>query len=570
MKPTLDEQDMTVYASDAQTIQEPYGSDYSQGVRVGRTIPAKWWNWLFKAATSRLHQAYLDILNLFTEATNLLLDVGITPDASDSTQLSQAIAAKADEQIEVYVSENKLKEFKYWYLTANNGLPTDTYSGNLIELENGTVLLGYRAVSAQPSYRFSTDGCENWEPFIYNTTSGGSYSITPFCFCNGKYLFITERTLAANTVSIQESEDIQGVRYPYNPVATINVTQPVSSDRYDIFYTIIGTDVYIMHHYGILLKYDSVLKTLSDTGVTAYSLGLTPQTYTDGVGIHSVKAVQINGKYFVGSLVFDGTNWANACPTMDSSSFAPSPINVKPNTVLADGKIYFTSLQYYDPRTTVPLKVPVYDMATGTSSVLPYYTWYNQVRDVLVCFKDFENGDFTPVFSYDCVNFTEIPITPPQDNTYRQFNLNVAQLSDGYLIAYHQYTSTNNHIIYFYYIRGELSGDLSKYEVRTQSNPYYAGTGFLVRGFENSDVCFIAVLNDGGYERRYRVFDKGERLERLEFIGTPTPVFDRPAYNVPLMPYIMKQPFSARSGYWQITVSKASVNTVADYTLYLQ
>ena len=106
MKPTLDEQDITVYASDAQTIQEPYGTDYTQGVRVGRTIPAKWWNWLFKAVTTRLHQAYADLTNLFTELTNLLTDAQITPSASDNTQVKQAVAVKANEQITIYL-ENK-------------------------------------------------------------------------------------------------------------------------------------------------------------------------------------------------------------------------------------------------------------------------------------------------------------------------------------------------------------------------------------------------------------------------------------------------------------------------------
>jgi hypothetical protein len=113
MKPTLDEQDITVYASDAQTIQEPYGTDYTQGVRVGRTIPAKWWNWLFKATTTRLHQAYVDLTNLFTELTNLLTDAQITPSASDNTQIEQAVTVKANEQIAKYM-ENKQGFPTHW------------------------------------------------------------------------------------------------------------------------------------------------------------------------------------------------------------------------------------------------------------------------------------------------------------------------------------------------------------------------------------------------------------------------------------------------------------------------
>lgn len=104
MKPVLDEQEPTVYASAAQTIQEPTGSDYSQGVRVGRTIPAKWWNWLFKAVTSRLLQAFNDVSNIFTELKNFIEGAGITPSALDNTQVAQAVGAHADKVIEDYLA----------------------------------------------------------------------------------------------------------------------------------------------------------------------------------------------------------------------------------------------------------------------------------------------------------------------------------------------------------------------------------------------------------------------------------------------------------------------------------
>lgn len=113
MKPTLDEQDISVYATDAQTIQEPQGSDYSQGVAVGRTVPAKWWNWLFKAATSRLHQVFMDITSIFTELKNLILDAGLTPSGADDTQVIQAVVVKADTQIDQFVL-NKRGYIRSW------------------------------------------------------------------------------------------------------------------------------------------------------------------------------------------------------------------------------------------------------------------------------------------------------------------------------------------------------------------------------------------------------------------------------------------------------------------------
>ena len=106
MRPALDEQELTVYASNAQTIQEPYGSDYSQGVRVGKTIPAKWWNWLFNAVTARLVKAFNDVTDIFTEIKNFIQNAGITLSASDDGQAVQALTVYADSSITEYVTES--------------------------------------------------------------------------------------------------------------------------------------------------------------------------------------------------------------------------------------------------------------------------------------------------------------------------------------------------------------------------------------------------------------------------------------------------------------------------------
>ena len=104
MKASLDEQELEIYASAAQTVQEPLGSDYTQGVRVGKTIPAKWWNWLFKAVTGRVRQAYEDVLDIFTELKNVIVGAGITPSAEDSTQLSSSISTHTNLRIAEYTN----------------------------------------------------------------------------------------------------------------------------------------------------------------------------------------------------------------------------------------------------------------------------------------------------------------------------------------------------------------------------------------------------------------------------------------------------------------------------------
>ena len=122
MIPSLSQETLTQYASDAQTIQEPTGTDYSKGVSAGRTIPAKWWNWLFSAVTKRAGQSKTDAQNMLTELTNVVTDAGITPDAEDDTQLSQAVAAKADAQINNFVSD-KLEYMQKWFIAGTEGLP---------------------------------------------------------------------------------------------------------------------------------------------------------------------------------------------------------------------------------------------------------------------------------------------------------------------------------------------------------------------------------------------------------------------------------------------------------------
>lgn len=125
----LSQDSVAEYASDAQTIDEPLGTDYSQGVRVGRTIPAKWWNWLFSAVTKRAGQSKSDAQNMLTELQNVVTDAGIPLDASDNTQLSQAIDAKTEAQITDYV-DKKRRFISLWYKINTTGLLPVPTGGN--------------------------------------------------------------------------------------------------------------------------------------------------------------------------------------------------------------------------------------------------------------------------------------------------------------------------------------------------------------------------------------------------------------------------------------------------------
>ena len=129
----LTQETITPYASDAQTTQEPQGTDYTQGVKVGRTVPAKWWNWLFNAGTKRLAQSKNDAQDMLTEMQNVITDAGIALDGSDSTQLSQAVTTKADEQIDKFI-EAKRGFISRWIACGTEGLlpPRTTGSGDKV------------------------------------------------------------------------------------------------------------------------------------------------------------------------------------------------------------------------------------------------------------------------------------------------------------------------------------------------------------------------------------------------------------------------------------------------------
>lgn len=119
----LSQEDISEYATNALTIAEPLGTDYTQGVQVGKTIPAKWWNWLFRATTKRIHQAKTDASNMFTELKNTVTDAGIIPDPTDNTQLAQAASVLSVRGVDSYIQEKKRGYFSNWTTENCTGIP---------------------------------------------------------------------------------------------------------------------------------------------------------------------------------------------------------------------------------------------------------------------------------------------------------------------------------------------------------------------------------------------------------------------------------------------------------------
>lgn len=65
-------EDIKEYAKDSQTKQEPTEQNYAEGVKVGWTLPAKWWNWLMNAFTKRFRETKATVDSMYEELSNLM------------------------------------------------------------------------------------------------------------------------------------------------------------------------------------------------------------------------------------------------------------------------------------------------------------------------------------------------------------------------------------------------------------------------------------------------------------------------------------------------------------------
>jgi hypothetical protein len=65
-------EDIEEYAKDSQTTQKPTDQNYAEGVKVGWTLPAKWWNWLMNAFTKRFRETKATVDSMYEELSNLM------------------------------------------------------------------------------------------------------------------------------------------------------------------------------------------------------------------------------------------------------------------------------------------------------------------------------------------------------------------------------------------------------------------------------------------------------------------------------------------------------------------
>ena len=91
MKPAKDIKTMGVYASESQYVNGPTEEQQASGTVPLDTLPADWWNWLWKEITIRINEAASDVQGLYQEILAILGEANITPDPLLTNQLLEAI-----------------------------------------------------------------------------------------------------------------------------------------------------------------------------------------------------------------------------------------------------------------------------------------------------------------------------------------------------------------------------------------------------------------------------------------------------------------------------------------------
>lgn len=313
MIPNLSQETITEYASEAQTIQEPTGNDYVQGVKVGKTIPAKWWNWLFRAATRRLGQVRVDAQNMLTELQNVVTDAGMTLDGSNDMQLVQATRGEADKQITNYVNNLKFGFTCDWYETAViiddvSIVDVDITFDNLTFTKNGESLIAFARDIAVTNgqgtlehhyYKYSTD-FEHWYTYSNAGTSNSMYAKS-VCI-NGK-IYSFNAAYYVTKVYVNNIDSLAAA-----PTQLLHVA---SNNGYPPFMTLIDGIIYVFADTGALYKIDTSTDTVEQVQAVA---GLYQHKAQSDSKV--IEAVTIDDRVIVGNLIFTGSTFE---PLVDAS-----------------------------------------------------------------------------------------------------------------------------------------------------------------------------------------------------------------------------------------------------------
>ena len=101
----------SVYAdSDQAVVEKPGNPYYTDGVDVGYTAPAKWWNWLWRHVTTWLKDSKTDREAMRAEMSSTLTAASISASDADNHQLSKAVDTVAFADTGAYDNEEVTEE----------------------------------------------------------------------------------------------------------------------------------------------------------------------------------------------------------------------------------------------------------------------------------------------------------------------------------------------------------------------------------------------------------------------------------------------------------------------------
>lgn len=113
MQSTVAQQDISIFSTDPTGVKEqPQGSNYIDGVDVGYTAPAKWWNWFWNKLTSFLTNSKADRNSMLAEMQSALSAASMSADPTKDNQLSEAIDIISNDTIEAYDTEEITEEIE--------------------------------------------------------------------------------------------------------------------------------------------------------------------------------------------------------------------------------------------------------------------------------------------------------------------------------------------------------------------------------------------------------------------------------------------------------------------------
>lgn len=553
----LTQETITPYASEAQTIQEPQGIDYTQGVRVGKTIPAKWWNWLFRSCTSRAGQSRSDAQNMLTELQNVVTDAGITLDEEDNTQLAQAVAQKAEAQISSYVSDRQ----GLLSLWGTMPIPGNLAEYNIVtdlQQSNGLYIMALRNFSNTKSCIAVSTDMQRWQK-LYSYSSSMSYAfvsaLAVVCF-NGAYYVMAslgEHT-EFNNIVVYKSTDLAVWDLVYG---ANDFTGSASA-----FLGTLSDGLYLI--YKNYSTSNCVIRKLNSDGSAFIDTGLVyVDNSNDSVGNYKGNAYVFQiamDKYLLGNQIIDlQNNTVTQLTTFDySTNYFSSglPSTVRGVTNITIGGTHTIKMlnggyallevslsSYRDTRVTLLDSTGAVTNSYVSSSAFYHFDIPNTVASYL--FKKVVVGSAVVVqFSDDGITFTDMPYS--DDSAYSV--LGIIALNDGFYVQYAN-DSYAQHTLSLYKAT-VLSASISDYTLISQFDSNSALSLMFYGGIDDvlclssSSTAFVSL--DKGVH-----WVQSAKIDGTSFIGKVNAVYNGICFS-------------------GLNYSENKINRVLGHTLYLR